>query len=274
MTADKLKKRKEIESFQKVQKIQYRSVIWVVVIYFAILITLIQLTMRLGLPITVNNLSAPRFSPWFWILIFTYYGLPVVIALLAGYAFRPFWRVARDVFWAIILIHGVYSFLAFVFLADYYDEYSYNMRESYSGDLKIEKFKQEKIDKHQDGIIEKIRFKTMFDVSDFAGGQYLISLYLTQFNKKLPGNLGVYKFIVTDHGEEFLNIDFSFNPQRYNQYFVRGPLDVNIELKKIISVDDEGQHIASICRWAAFYRPVSWAGEDTRIQDNIIALQQ
>jgi len=273
--AHKLRKRLEMEKSYKSEEEKQFVMEMTVVIYFLIILVMVFLTLHFekrGGPFLIQS-SGYQF--WLKLLIFANYGLPLVFGVMAGTLLRPFWITFRNYLLIVILLHGAYSFFVYAIRSSLYEEWEQNIYLSQLASLKLKTFKLKTIDRNEDGIVDWVKITSALDMTDFPEGTYLSCAYLSQNGQRVPGGiLKPIRFSLKKEKAELLNADFTFAPVRYDRYFAQGALEVNLSVKKIISVNEEAKRIQTLCRFAAFYRPVSWAGEDPFMSDRILELAE
>jgi len=253
---------------------RYRLAFQVVAVYYIMLTTLIILTAHFKIPLH-HDAMATSATFWLKLLIMFYYAMPVVLAMIFAFLFRPVWPHFRNIVLIIFIVHGALSLGSYAVRQQYLADLRDNLHQCQLADLKINVVRHRLGDRDRDGLIDKAEVFAEIDAGDFPDGNYGISAWLTQHQKRLPESfLGVVKFSVRDGKAKIFQLHYEFNPQRFNAYFARGPLDIGLSMHRYVRVDRKARKVLSLTRWSPFLRATTWDGRDPQIIDHLINLQE
>ena len=286
-----------------------RLVFCIVAIYFLTLTVLIFAIQREDLRSLQSPVEAHYPGSLLSLLYFAYYGMPAVIAALFGFIFKPFWKNFRLVLVIIFLVHWAYSTvvytLRYALLVKWHDE----LQETQEGKLQVFSMRHKFYDDDKNSVMDRVELIGEFDLSLLANGEYLLEAFLSQDGQRLPNaRAGAYRFILEDESkptpikreekqdprenqkpalhkydkktleagakkQRIFQHSFQANLNRYQVYFVNGPLDVDFELRKILRSNEAIEKVLCLSRWAAFLRTTSWEGYDPDLKPMILEVQ-
>ncbi len=200
---------------------------------------------------------------------FLYYGVPVVLASIFGFLFRPFAKSFRNIFFAILIIQLFFSFILMMLRWDYLRNFKNKNQWKKSDSIKIEKLTPQFYDRNQDGLIEEIKLNGVFDFAKMRPGEYLLD------SATVPG--GSLSPFVIDGGGTFTITKTGIENKIIKEFTVIARKDLGAVLDKpqnfqvkfllfrIVSIDEYGKKVLAAARWAPFLRMTDWEGADKEI---------
>lgn len=269
------KKRKPIPT-KRLRSSSYVLLIFrVLVVYVFALVMLVVLTAHFNIPLYAGS-GEDRFpSAWLWLLMFSYYAMPVILAALFAWNFRPFWRNFRNLLVTILVVQLVYSLFAFAVRYQYLEKWKQGIHESRISRLDVNWFKHRFFDTDKDGLIDLVKFESRVDSRYLPPGEYFLRAAVAQKEKELSGgDLGVFRFRVRPEAREFAYPKYQFDPQPLMPHYESGPFDVNVRLLKVVIRDREAERVLTLTRWAPFVRYTTWDGRDPQISENVIPVEK
>ena len=273
MSAYKLKRRLDAAAERRIHKRQAGAVLGIAGVYCGTVAITVLFTELFSLPLFEGEGAQARPSAWLWFVWFVYYALPVVLAVITATAIRPFWATFRNVLLVIAAAHGMYSAACFGLRETYLEETKNELKKSREGYIRIFEKSLRKHDDNSDGLTEKITLRFSFDGSPLHLGEYTLRVFASQSGDMLPqGEIGRYEFTIGGGQKVFYTV-FDFDPQRFKGFFSRGEISLDAELRRMMPVSLTAKKVIALCRWAAFYRPVTWGGFDPDISERELVIE-
>ncbi len=241
--------------------------------YFIALILLVFVTLIFDISLSVGESFFASLSPWGTLLLFAYFGAPLVIAFIAGVFYRPFLRNFIILLATIFLVHLAYDGMALGLKSLYLQS------KIGSGVIKIVSLSHKVIDTNNDGKNDQIVLGGELDTTALPVGDYIISPTLSQELQTQNANERQFLFLF---GPRFRGYEFSITAPKKQQHFEiffvdsetpggaenfkgikeRGEVTVDLELRKKIVFDTAGKFIVISCNWTIFFCKNSWEGYD------------
>ncbi|MCK5581467.1 MAG: hypothetical protein KAJ18_09375 [Candidatus Omnitrophica bacterium] len=245
----------------------------IIVVYYLTLLSIVGVVLKFDIfPLLGPELSS-RFTPWHVLLMFLYYVVPFILAIVFGFVCRPFWKNVRNFIVAVLVVHGSYSFCVFAYRYSYLQELEELEYQRQMAELGIVSVSHKIQDSDQDGRVDGVDFYVQFDMSKYPTGDYVVYATLTQNRNPLPDNrISAYKFTNSDNTSKRYRIQFHVDPQKYEPYYARGAFEFNLGVQGIKEVDAEGRQVLAFARWAPFFSSTSWYGQDPEIRGGVIDL--
>lgn len=212
-------------------------------------------------------------TPWLWLLLFAFYGLPLILGLGVGSILEPLFVNFRNIYLTILVIQGAYSFVAYQMHSRYAENWERHKAKVENKAAYLKSLSHQFEDQDADGVIEAIVFNALLDFESYPEGDYRIKLSLSQGNNMLPGNFNSTLIKLEKGGARLVAAQFKVDPRPYEGYFARGALDANLHVQRYFTLDKEGKRVLTICRFAPFYRATSFSGEDPILRDETLNLQ-
>ncbi|MCR4336739.1 MAG: hypothetical protein NUV91_02895 [Candidatus Omnitrophica bacterium] len=202
-----------------------------------------------------------------------YYVIPLILALLFGFLFRPFWENSRNLLFIIVSFHLFYSATVIMYRSPHVDARYEELHRSRLAMLQVREVKHLLFDEDKDGFIERVAFRALVDVSEFPRGKYTIYMTLAQRGQPLPdGEIGFYEFEIAPDTQKLFYVKFATDPQKFADYFERGDLEVNLGIEKTLTITEKAAQVLKFSRWTWFPRLTRWDGQDLDLNEGYVEL--
>jgi len=260
----------------KKKLISFKGIFVVTILYFLILAGLVIYSLVFNVKFYggIGWFRLP--THWFWFLTSYYYIIPFLCALISSLLFRPFWSYFWKTVLAIFLVHVLYSTIICSLRMNFLNAWNKNIEQSKKVQLKIHSFRHQMIDDDEDQLIDGIRFLSDIEASSFPQGKYVVSIQLIQQGKIISGGvIGNYTFKILKEKSYSDQMVVEFKTENYKDFLEKGKIDIRLELKKHLKINEYGKKIIALSRWAAFFRrATSWEGYDSQIYNDIIDIHR
>lgn len=257
--------------YPKVKKSRIPLAGRIVIVYYLVLVSLVMLTLQSGQPLHFNRDEVP--VAWLDVIKFAYYVLPVLLAVIYGIIFRPFWAKFRDLLVIILVIHGTYSVFVYSCRVLYFERLKNETFKLRLAEYSLYGVQHRMLDTTKDGLIDRVEFRAKLDAAEFPPGQYIVYAKITQRGQEFSdGIIGRFPFQIFPTQQKPFMIQFAVNPQLFESYYESGHFDLNLGLQRVVGVDDAGHWLLAMSRWSPFIRFTSWDGEDPAVQNAVLDL--
>ncbi len=215
-----------------------------------------------------------RGASWRDVLVFFYYGLPVLLALIFGLLFRPFWPHFRNLIVAVFVVQMFYSLGVYGVRWRYVDRRR-RAESALKGRLrlKILSTRHRLLDRDADGLVDKIEIFVHAAMRGFPPGRYQVYAEVSQKGMTLPrGRIGAVSLTLRDGGPRDFKMRFTCDPRPWAAYYAGGAFSVGLGVLQAVPVGEDGERIVAWSRWSPFLRTTSWTGKDPEIRDRVVTL--
>ena len=238
---------KKKKDYPKIKKAKIPLAGRIVMVYYLILVSLVVLTIQSGQPLDFKRDGVP-FS-WVDVIKFTYYVLPLLLAVFYGIIFRPFWPRFRDLLVLILVIHGVYSIFVYSCRVAYFERLKNETFKLRLAEYSLYRVQHRMLDTTKDGLIDRVEFRAKLDAADFPPGNYIVYAKVTQRGQEFPDSLvGRFPFQIFPTKQKPFQISFAANPQLFESYYESGHFDLNLGLQRVVGVDEAGHWLLALSR--------------------------
>ncbi|MFA5260361.1 MAG: hypothetical protein WC450_03945, partial [Candidatus Omnitrophota bacterium] len=202
----------------------------IVMVYYLVLVSLVVLTIQSGQPLHFKRDEVP--VGWLDVIKFTYYVLPVLLAVIYGAIFRPFWAKFRDLLVIILVIHGAYSVFVYSCRVAYFERLKNETFKLRLAEYSLYGVQHRMLDTTKDGLIDRVEFRAKLDAAEFPPGQYVIYAKITQRGQEFSDSvIGRFPFQIFQTRQKPFIIQFAANPQLFESYYESGHFDLNLGLQ-------------------------------------------
>lgn len=240
----------------------------IVCLYCLIVLSVIGAIVYYQAPISLENgrsgSSAVLYFVWF-----LYYGLPFVVAVIFGCLFRPFRKSFRNVLFVIFFMQLLYSFTVSMLRWEYLQDFNKIRSWKKSDRIKIMDLTPQQFDRNQDGFIEEVKVKAVFDFTKIRPGEYLLDAAIVSDAAVFPFEIdGGGLFTIDKTGADNMisrEFDITVRNDLKSATFEIQNFQVKLLLFRIVSIDERGKKVLAFARWSPFLRSTNWDGSDAEI---------
>ena len=217
--------------------------------------------------VTLSSLAGSRI----FVIQLYYYVIPLALAAIFGFLFRPFWAHFRNLLLGILILQAAYSFVVYCLRYNYVQVKRTQLQQSRLQKMNALAFRHRFLDKNHDGLVDAVQFAGYVELPGFQPGEYFVRPVLTQKAKrvttaKFSGN---EKLIIAEQSPAPFFIRFEVNPQDFADLLGQADFELNLALQKSLSLDSQGRKLLVLAQWSPYLRTTSWIGEDLDVQDMI-----
>lgn len=225
---------------------------------------------------TIINAETPLTHDIVWIIKFLYYVLPLILAFIFSYLFRPFWKSFRNILFAILIIQFLYSFGVSMMRWDYLQKQSDKNHWKKSDRIKVTKHNAKYFDRNSDGFLDELVLDLTMDFTKIRTGDYLLHGVIVPGASFAPFSIeGGGEFKITERGEKNILVrSFVITPRSdlgRIPYEMKN-FQVKLMLFRVLTVDEYGKKLLQFARWSPFLRETNWHGEDKAIYGDWVLL--
>jgi hypothetical protein len=234
----------------------------ITVVYYLALLGLVWLTIASDAPLAGGE-GPPASRLWLKIIVFYFYVLPPVLAVILGIIFRPFWPNFRNFLVTVFVIHGLYSFGISVIRHQYLMQRLAEFDAGPSSEIQLKSLRHELTDKYGDGVLNQLDIFAEIDLSQLQPGRYSLKAALVKGNAPVAhGDLAAPAFDVAAGASGNLSFHFVSDFAAVNPSYQEMVLNVDFQLMKEFTADHQWERILAFSRWAPFFRETGWDGSD------------
>ncbi|HQP11678.1 MAG TPA: hypothetical protein PK470_02840 [Candidatus Omnitrophota bacterium] len=262
---------KKKRDYPKIKKSRIPLAGRIIIVYYLVLVSLVVLAIQSGQPLQVQREDVP--VSLLDVIKFTYYVLPVLLAVMYGAMFRPFWAKFRDLLVLVLVIHGAYSVFVYSCRVAYFERLRNETFKLRLAQYSLYGVQHRMLDTTKDGLIDRVEFRAKLDAAEFPPGQYIVYAKVTQRGKEFSDSvIGRFPFRIFPTNQKPFIIQFASNPQLFESYYESGYFDLNFGLQRVVGVDESGYWLLALSRWSPFIRFTNWNGEDPAVQNAVLDL--
>jgi len=264
------KRKKESRAGGKQVTSRIPLIILVISIYYMMVLFYVLCLISFD-PILIDSLRSP--TPPLIILLGLYYILPVILAVLFGGLFRPFWRNLRNILFPIFYIALLYSFGVFMLRSRYVEPRWRDIRQAMLAHFQVETGGHTKLDENGDGLPEIIEINCHFRLNDFPPGQYQVSAYVESSGPEaIYRQIGQFTVLLIDEKSKAGLGHFTFECPPGSAHDGRKEYDLHIQLHRLMDLSDQERQVLALARWAPFFRTTFWDGCDSELNAEPVLL--
>jgi hypothetical protein len=207
---------------------------------------------------------------------FLYYIVPVLLAIIFGLLFRPFWRSFRNLIFAFLTLQCLVSFTLCMVRWDYVKKFQDDNRWRKNDKIRIIELDPKYYDVNEDGFLDQLTVSPVFDFTRIRAKDYLLHVALVPSDGPFTID-GGGPFTITEKGEKNkITREFVVKPRTDLGTDVSLYVPTNFKIKfilfHVVTVDDKGKKLLRYTRWSPYLRETNWEGEDPVIYGDWILL--
>lgn len=211
---------------------------------------------------------------------FLYYVAPVILAVIFGLVFRPFWPSFRNLLLAILTVQLLVSFTFAMMHWEYLQKFQKQNRWKRNDRLRLVELAPKQYDLNEDGFLDQITVSPIFDFTKIHPGEYVLHAAIVPgggFSPFLIDGGGTFKIVTRGpRAENKITKDFTIKPRSDRGTDVTTWEEKTFQIKfmlfRVATVDEKGKKLLRLTRWSPFLRTTDWEGGDPKITGDMILL--